>query len=97
VKDLPRVKIYTSLEPGQSWGLAYIGIDGIEARKFNEFLWNKYRIIGQAMVQGAYPGSAVRLSGRAHHAERLHHARGARHVRQRHQGRVEERRAPGSA
>jgi isopenicillin-N epimerase len=63
VKDLPRVKIYTSLEPGQSWGLAYIGIDGIEARKFNEFLWNKYRIIGQAMVQGAYPGQQYDYQG----------------------------------
>jgi len=63
VKDLPRVKIHTSLEPGQSWGLAYIGIDGIEARKFNEFLWNKYRIIGQAMVQGPYPGQQYDYQG----------------------------------
>src|SRR5262245_23820018 len=62
-KDLPRVKIYTSLEPGQSWGLAYVGIDGIEARKLNEFLWNKYRIIGQAMVQGQYPGQQYDFQG----------------------------------
>src|SRR5262245_5905083 len=39
VKDLPRVKIYTSLDEGQSWGLAYIGIDGIQARALNDFLW----------------------------------------------------------
>src|SRR5947208_7614429 len=50
LKDVPRIKIHTSLEPGQSWGLAYVGVDGIDARKLNEFLWNKYRIIGAAML-----------------------------------------------
>jgi isopenicillin-N epimerase len=63
VKDLPRVKIYTSLEKGQSWGLAYVGIDGIEARKLNEFLWNKYRIIGQAMTKTPYPGQQFDYQG----------------------------------
>lgn len=63
VKDLPRVKIYTSLEKGQSWGLAYIGIDGIDARKLNEFLWNKYRILGQAMVKSPYPGQQYDYQG----------------------------------
>jgi isopenicillin-N epimerase len=63
VKDLPRVKIYTSLEKGQSWGLAYIGVDGIEARRLNDFLWNKYRIIGQAMVKAPYPGQQFDYQG----------------------------------
>jgi len=63
VKDLPRVKIYTSLEKGQSWGLAYIGIDGMGARALNDFLWNKYRIIGQAMVAGQYPGQQFDYQG----------------------------------
>jgi len=63
VKDLPRVKIYTSLEKGQSWGLAYVGIDGIEARRLNEFFWNKYRIIGQAMTKAPYPGQQFEYQG----------------------------------
>jgi isopenicillin-N epimerase len=63
VKDLPRVKIYTDLAPGQSWGIAYIGIDGIQARALNDFLWNKYRIIGQAMTAGAYPGQQYDYQG----------------------------------
>ena len=62
VKDLPRVKIYTSLEPGQSWGLAYIGIDGIEARKFNEFLWNKVPHHRPGHGAGRVSRAAVRLS-----------------------------------
>jgi isopenicillin-N epimerase len=63
IKDVPRVKIHTSLDPGQSWGLAYVGIDGIDARKLNDFLWNKYRIIGQAMVQGPMPGQQFDYQG----------------------------------
>ena len=63
LKDTPRVRIYTSLEPGQSWGLAYVGIDGLDARKLNEFLWNKYRIIGQAIVQAPYPGQQFDYQG----------------------------------
>jgi isopenicillin-N epimerase len=63
LKEHPRVHIYTSLEPGQSWGLAYVGIDGIEARALNDFLWNKYRILGQAMVKGPYPGQQFDYQG----------------------------------
>jgi selenocysteine lyase/cysteine desulfurase len=63
VKDVPRIKIYTSLEKGQSWGVAYVGIDGIQARALNEFLWNKYRIIGQAMTGGPYPAQQFDYQG----------------------------------
>ena len=63
LKDVPRIKIHSSLEPGQSWGLGYVGIDGIEARALNDFLWNKYRIIGQAMVGGPYPGQQFDYQG----------------------------------
>jgi isopenicillin-N epimerase len=63
LKDNPRVKIYSSLERGQTWGLAYVGIDGIDARQLNEFLWNKYRILGQAMVKGPYPGQQFDYQG----------------------------------
>jgi selenocysteine lyase/cysteine desulfurase len=63
LKDMPRVRIHTSLDPGQSWGLASVGVDGIDARKLNDFLWNKYRIIGQAMVAVPYPGQQFDFQG----------------------------------
>jgi len=63
LKDNPRIKIYSSLEPGQSWGIGYVGIEGIEARQLNEFLWNKYRILGQAMVKRPYPGQQFDYQG----------------------------------
>jgi isopenicillin-N epimerase len=63
LKDVPRITIYTSLEKGQSWGVAYVGIDGIQARALNDFLWNKYRIIGQAMTGGPYPAQQFDYQG----------------------------------
>jgi isopenicillin-N epimerase len=63
LKDVPRIRIHSSLEPGQSWGIGYVGIDGIEARALNDFLWNKYRIIGQAMTAGPYPGQQFDYQG----------------------------------
>jgi selenocysteine lyase/cysteine desulfurase len=63
LKDVPRIKIYTSLEKGQSWGIGYVGIDGIQARALNDFLWNKYRIIGQAMTGGPYPAQQFDYQG----------------------------------
>jgi selenocysteine lyase/cysteine desulfurase len=63
LKDVPRVTIHTSLEKGQSWGVAYVGIEGIEARALNDFLWNKYRIIGQAMTGGPYPAQQFDYKG----------------------------------
>jgi len=55
VKQHPRVKMYSSLEPGQTWGLAYMAIEGVEPRALSGFLWDKYRIIANAMVQGQFP------------------------------------------
>jgi selenocysteine lyase/cysteine desulfurase len=63
LKQNPRVKLYSSLEPGQTWGLAYMGIEGIEARPLSAFLWDKYRIIANAMVQGLYPGQQFPYQG----------------------------------
>jgi selenocysteine lyase/cysteine desulfurase len=63
LKQHPRVKIYSSLEPGQTWGLAYMGIEGMEARPLSAFLWDKYRIIANAMVRGQYPGQQFDYEG----------------------------------
>jgi isopenicillin-N epimerase len=63
VKENSRVKIYSSLEPGQTWGLALMGIEGVEARPLSAFLWDKYRIIANAVVQGEYPGPQFPYQG----------------------------------
>ena len=41
----PRVRLHSSLEPGQSWGLAVVSIDGIDTDKLVIYLWDKYRIV----------------------------------------------------
>jgi selenocysteine lyase/cysteine desulfurase len=63
LKEYPRVKIYSNLEPGQTWGLALMGIEGVEARPLSAFLWDKYRIIANAVVQGPYPGPQFPYQG----------------------------------
>jgi selenocysteine lyase/cysteine desulfurase len=63
VRQHPRVKLYSSLEPGQTWGLAYMAIDGVDPRGLSSFLWDKYRIIANAMVQGQLPGQQYPYQG----------------------------------
>jgi selenocysteine lyase/cysteine desulfurase len=63
LKKHDRIKIYSSLEPGQTWGLAYVGIDGIAAPKISAFLWDKYRIIVASMTAGRYPAQQFDYQG----------------------------------
>jgi isopenicillin-N epimerase len=63
LKQHPRVTVYSSLEPGQTWGLAYMGIEGMDARQLSAFLWDRYRIIANAMVQGQLPGQQFPYQG----------------------------------
>jgi selenocysteine lyase/cysteine desulfurase len=63
LKAHARVKMYSSLDPGQTWGLAYMGVDGMDARQLSAFLWDKYRIIANAMVQGDLPGQQFPFQG----------------------------------
>jgi selenocysteine lyase/cysteine desulfurase len=55
----PRVKILTSRLPNQSWGLANISLQGIDASKAYETLWSKYRIITAAIKHAEYQGLRV--------------------------------------
>jgi len=55
----PRVKILSSREPNQAWGLANISLDGINASKAYDFLWSKYRIITAAINHAEYNGLRV--------------------------------------
>jgi selenocysteine lyase/cysteine desulfurase len=45
LKKDPRIRLHSSLEPGQSWGLAVVSIDGIDTDKLVPYLWDKYRIV----------------------------------------------------
>ena len=63
LKQNPRVKLYSSLEPGQTWGLAYMAVDGMDPRQLSAYLWDKYRVIANAMVQGQLPGQQYPYQG----------------------------------
>ncbi len=41
----PRVRIHSSLEPGATWGLACVAIDGVDSVKLAAHLWARYRIV----------------------------------------------------
>jgi selenocysteine lyase/cysteine desulfurase len=41
----PRVRLHSSLEPGQTWGLAVVSIDGVDANKMVPHLWDQHRIV----------------------------------------------------
>ncbi|MEZ5289217.1 MAG: aminotransferase class V-fold PLP-dependent enzyme [Vicinamibacterales bacterium] len=41
----PRVTVHSSLDPGQTWGLAVLSIDGVDTNKMVPYLWDKHRIV----------------------------------------------------
>jgi len=45
LKKDARIKLHSSLEPGQSWGLAVVSINGVDSNKLVPYLWDKYRIV----------------------------------------------------
>ena len=45
LKKLPKVKLHSSLEAGQTWGLAVVSINGVDTNKLVTHLWDKYRIV----------------------------------------------------
>jgi len=55
----PRVKILTSRQPNQSWGLANISLQGLDMSKAQEALWSKYRIITVAIKHAEYQGLRI--------------------------------------
>jgi selenocysteine lyase/cysteine desulfurase len=63
LKPNPRVKIHSSMLPGETWGLALVGIEGVDARALAQFMMDKYRIVINAIVAGQYPGPQFPYSG----------------------------------
>ena len=63
LKSEPSIKIHSSLEPGQTWGLATVGIDGIDSRALAQYLMDKHRIIIVGLVGGTPPGQVYDYQG----------------------------------
>jgi len=55
----PRVKILTSREPNQSWGLANVSLQGLDAGKAGEHLFAKYRILTATIKHAEYQGLRI--------------------------------------
>jgi selenocysteine lyase/cysteine desulfurase len=63
IKDHPRIKLHSSLEPGQTWGVAMVGIDGVDPRALSQHMMDRYRIVVNAVVGGQPPGQVFDYSG----------------------------------
>ena len=55
----PRVRLHTSLKPGQAYAIAMVQVDGIEAGKLYDELWTKHRIITSPTKWGGVEGIRV--------------------------------------
>jgi selenocysteine lyase/cysteine desulfurase len=55
----PRIQIHSSLAHDQTWGLALVGIEGIPAAQVSTFLWDRYRIIANAVTRDDYQGVRI--------------------------------------
>ena len=63
LKPLPRVRLLSSFKPGETWGLAAVGIDGIEPSRIVSHLWDRYRIIVAGLSGAEPPGQQYDYRG----------------------------------
>jgi selenocysteine lyase/cysteine desulfurase len=54
-----RVRLHTSLKPGQSCGIATFQVDGVDSVKLNDYLWERHRILSVAIVHEEFAGVRV--------------------------------------
>lgn len=59
LKQNPKIQLHSSLDEGQTWGLACVGVEGINCRKVNAHLWDKWRIITTPIDRADYNGIRV--------------------------------------
>lgn len=57
LKTNPRIRIHSNLD--EAYGLALVQIDGLESAKVSKALWDKYRIIANAIVRADYQGLRI--------------------------------------
>ena len=55
----PRVRLHTSLRPGQAYAVAMVQVEGIEPGKLYDELWTKHRIITSPTKWGGVEGIRV--------------------------------------
>ena len=63
LRQLPRIQMFSSLKPGETWGMATVGIDGMEASKIYASLFDNHRIIVAPLAQGPMPGQQFPYQG----------------------------------
>jgi selenocysteine lyase/cysteine desulfurase len=63
LRQVPRIQMFSSLKPGETWGMATVGIDGMEASKIYSSLFDNHRIIVAPLAQGAMPGQQFPYQG----------------------------------
>ena len=63
IKDHPRVRLHSSLEKGQTWGVAMVGIDGVDPRALSQHMMDRYRIVVNAVTGGSPPNQVFDYSG----------------------------------
>ena len=63
LKGTPRIQMHSSLKPGETWGLATVGIEGMEPGKMSAHLWDKYRIIVAGISSSTLPGPQFPYKG----------------------------------
>jgi selenocysteine lyase/cysteine desulfurase len=59
LKENPRIQIHSSMAPDQTWGLALVGIEGVPAAQISTYLWDRYRIIANAVTRQDYQGVRI--------------------------------------
>jgi selenocysteine lyase/cysteine desulfurase len=63
LRQLPRIQMFSSLKPGETWGMATVGIEGMDASKIYGSLFDTNRIIVSPLAQGAMPGQQFPFQG----------------------------------
>ena len=63
LRQVPRIQMFSSLKPGETWGMATVGIDGMDASKIYSSLFDNHRLIVAPLAQGAMPGQQFPYQG----------------------------------
>lgn len=59
VKQEPRIRIHTSLRPGESGAIGTVEITGMKTPEMTSKLWEKWRIIATPIVHAEYTGARI--------------------------------------
>ena len=57
------MRVFSSLEKGQTWGVAMVGIDGVDPRALSQHMMDQYRIVVNAVSGGTPPAQVFDYSG----------------------------------